>query len=61
MSVSSDRTPCHEFASQFGLDFFIREKHPLGLTIAIEGRVARTPIHLNDPATPVSAVSDGHG
>ena len=26
--VSTDSTSCHEFASQFGLEFFLSEKHP---------------------------------
>ena len=26
--VSTDSTTCHEFASQFGLDICVREKHP---------------------------------
>ena len=53
--VSNESTSAHEFASQFGLEIvFIREKHPT--TTANTESHARATVHLNDPATPVSAV-----
>ena len=46
--VSTDIISCHEFASQFRLDFFIREKHPKLSRIP---RRTRYCIHLNEAAT----------
>ena len=45
--VSTERTSCREFASQFGLDFFLTRKTPKS-----SGKpVARTIVYLNEAAT----------
>ena len=41
--VSTDSTSCHEFASQSGLDFSMREKHPNPR----ENRSARASVYFN--------------
>ena len=51
--ASTEITSSHEFASQFGLYIFYTRKTPKNYR---EYQVARTTVHLNEPATPVSAV-----
>ena len=51
--VSTESTSSHELASQFGLDIFYTRKTPKKYH---EYRVARATVHLNEPATPGSAV-----
>ena len=56
----SDSTSCHEFASQVGLAFFIREKHPKTIT-KTESRASAC--LLNEPASDPSkrGGNAGHG
>ena len=53
--VSTESTSCHEFASQFGLDFFIREKHskPRG------NRAASASVYLNGQRPAIVASGAG--
>ena len=45
--VSTESTSCHEFVSQFGLEFFLSEKHPNYR----EYCVAHATVYLNEAAT----------
>ena len=53
MFLSSDSTSCHEFASQFGLAFFLYAKNTQNV---LEFRVASAIVQLNEPAKLVSVV-----